>query len=471
MANQIVNNTQSTFSPFQSSGGIVRSCNDYYSLVQKAGSNNLEKDNMGITYQTAFGGKGKKSKKTSVVKKSKKPVKSSSSKAKKSKKPKKTIVNKAMSGVKKIKNMIMSKVSSMKKKKSKKQKGGQESSGATPMDMRFFNTNASLLNSSANSGMGVNSAYGSIDPKDVGVGMLAPYTTSTCKTANHSSGQQTGGKKSKAKKSKVKKTKKEKSMMNKIMKKMSNIKKSILPGDKKKKSGKKSKKQRGGENDELPGYDCNDKLAIYDENNKQKGGKKGDLMQKMSPTPIIKSQELTTGMIDGAIGILNTIVKGYNKSLKEAENIKIGNQRLIQGGSKSSSKKSKKPKKSSVVKKTKKTKKSSSKKPKKTVTKKPKKTVTKKTKKTSSKKRPKKHKGGDGSDFALTLGSRGNASAPDKFWGVDGETWFRQFNKTGQYIPNSRLAEAATPLLLSGPQNNTVMGYDDMGIGCPYGKP
>ena len=83
----------------------------------------------------------------------------------------------------------------------------------------------------------------------------------------------------------------------------------------------------------------------------------------------------------------------------------------------------------------------------------------------------KKHKGGDGSDFALTLASRGPSNAPDKYWGVDGETWFRQFNKTGQYIPNSRLAQAATPQLLAGPNNNVVMGYDDMGIGSSFGKP
>ena len=453
MANQIVHGkylNNDTFAPFQSSGGIVRSCNDYYSLVQKAGGNNLEKDNMGVTYATAFGGKAKKSKKTK---------KSSSSKAKKSKKTspvKKSIVNKTMNGVKKIKNMIMSKVSGMKKKKSKKQKGGQESSGATPMDMRFFDPKATLLSASDSSGMGVNSAYGIIDPKDVGSGMLAPYTTSTSKTANHSSGQQTGGKKSKGKimksktmKSKVKKTKKEKSIMNKIVKKMSNIKKSILPSDKKKKSSKKSKKQRGGDNHELPGYDMKDNLAPYD-SLKQKGGK--DLMKKMSSEPIIKAQKLTTGMIDDAIGVLNTIVKGYDKSLKEASNIKIGNQRLIKGGKKSSPKKSKKPKK---------TKKSSPKKAKKT-------SSSKKPKKSS----PKKYKGGgNGSDFALTLASRGPANAPDKFWGVDGEKWFRQFNKTGQYIPNSRLAEAATPLLLSGPNNDIVMGYDDMGIGSSYGKP
>ncbi len=270
--------------------------------------------------------------------------------------------------------------------------------------------------------------------------------------------QQTGGKKSKRKatkskatkskatKSKVKKTTKGKSMMNKIMKKMSNIKKSILPGSKKKKS----KKQKGGDNHEPVGYDLKDKYAPY-ENSKQTGGK--DLMKKMSSEPIIKAQKLTTGMIDGAIGVLNTIVKGYDKSLKEASNIKIGNQRLIKGGKKSSPKKlkkTKKPKKKAVAKKPKK------------------KTVAKKPKKKSLRR---KHKGGDGSDFALTLASRGPANAPDNFWGVDGEKWFRQFNKTGQYIPNSRLAEAATPLLLSGPNNNIVMGYDDMGIGSPYGKP
>jgi hypothetical protein len=463
MANQIVHGkplNNDTFNPFQSSGGIVRSCNDYYSLVQKAGANNLEKDNMGVGYATAFGGKAKKSKKIKKSSSSSKAKKSKKAKKpKKTKKTKKSIVNKAMNGVKKIKNMIMGKVSSMKKKRSKKQKGGQESSGATPMDMRFFDTKASLISASADSGMGVNSAYGTIEPRDVGSGLLAPYNASTSKTANHPSMQQTGGKKSKgkAKKTKVKKTKKEKSMMNKIMKKMSNIKKSILPSDKKKKS-KKSKKQRGGDNHEPLGYDLKDKYALY-ENSKQTGGK--DIMKKMSPEPIIKSQQLTTGMIDGAIGVLDVIVKGYNKSLKEASNVKIGNQRLIQGGKKSSPKKlkkTKKPKKKVVAKKPKK----------KTVAKKPKKKVV--AKKPKKKALRRKHKGGNGSDFALTLASRGPANAPDKFWGVDGEKWFRQFNKTGQYIPNSRLAEAATPLLLSGPNNNIVMGYDDMGIGSPYGK-
>ena len=113
--------------------------------------------------------------------------------------------------------------------------------------------------------------------------------------------------------------------------------------------------------------------------------------------------------MNGAINILNDITKAYNKSIKTTENIKIGNQRLIKGGKKDSPKK--KPKKDA-----------SKKKPKKEASK-------KKPKKDASKKKPlKKHKGGDGSDFALTLSSRGPSNAPDDFWGVDGETWFRQFS-------------------------------------------
>ena len=76
-------------------------------------------------------------------------------------------------------------------------------------------------------------------------------------------------------------------------------------------------------------------------------------------------------------------------------------------------------------------------------------------------------KGGDGSDFALTLNSRGPANYPDDMWGVDGETWFRQFNKTGQYIPNSQLPNAATPLLAGTNDSNIVSGYNEMDISYP----
>jgi hypothetical protein len=46
-------------------------------------------------------------------------------------------------------------------------------------------------------------------------------------------------------------------------------------------------------------------------------------------------------------------------------------------------------------------------------------------------------------------------------WGIDGEKWFRQFNKTGDYIPNSQLKYAATPLLAGKGDSNVVVGYDE----------
>lgn len=64
--------------------------------------------------------------------------------------------------------------------------------------------------------------------------------------------------------------------------------------------------------------------------------------------------------------------------------------------------------------------------------------VKSKTKKTS--------KGGGGSDWMSSVNSRGNSAAPDSYWGYPGELWFRQFNKTGEYIPNSQLAFAAAPV-------------------------
>ena len=120
----------------------------------------------------------------------------------------------------------------------------------------------------------------------------------------------------------------------------------------------------------------------------------------------------------------------YNKTIDAAENIKIGKQRLIQGGKKKEMKKKDTKKKD---------------------------TKKKDTKKKVMKKKVK--KGGDGSDWSLTANSRGPSNAPDNYFGVDGEKWFRQFNKTGQYIPNSQLATAATPKLVSGPKVEKVMGY------------
>jgi hypothetical protein len=67
-------------------------------------------------------------------------------------------------------------------------------------------------------------------------------------------------------------------------------------------------------------------------------------------------------------------------------------------------------------------------------------------KKTVAKKRV---KGGGGSDWISSVNSRGNSAAPDNYWGYPGELWFRQFNKSAEYIPNSQLAYAAAPISVS----------------------
>jgi hypothetical protein len=73
-------------------------------------------------------------------------------------------------------------------------------------------------------------------------------------------------------------------------------------------------------------------------------------------------------------------------------------------------------------------------------------------------------RGGGGSDYALTLNSRGPVNYPDNGW-YKGEQLFRQFNKTGEYIPNSQLAIAAAPQsTMSGvPKDGIVQGYDNLG--------
>ncbi len=76
--------------------------------------------------------------------------------------------------------------------------------------------------------------------------------------------------------------------------------------------------------------------------------------------------------------------------------------------------------------------------PKKSVTKNKKKASTKKsTTKTKGKKRS--MRGGGGSDWLNTVNSRGNVAGPNDHWGVDGAKWFKQFEKSGDYISMSQL--------------------------------
>ena len=156
---------------------------------------------------------------------------------------------------------------------------------------------------------------------------------------------------------------------------------------------------------------------------KKIGGASG-LIPKISDKPISTVQKTINGAISGFSNFINKLDQDYLKSVSYVKTVKIGNQRLIQGG--------------------------------------------KKDKKKVQKKKIIKKGGSNGSDFALTLNSRGPVNAPDDFWGVPGEKWFKQFNKTGEYIPNSKLAYAATPLLAGIGNSPEVTAYDS--LGTDYGS-
>ena len=257
-----------------------------------------------------------------------------------------------------------------KKSKSKSMSGGMESSGATSLPMRFYNPDTPLDNYPELSGNGSMSAYGAIESGDIGTGMLAPYTASTCQTANPSSGMKTGGGSKK-------------------------IKKSLRGGTK---------------------------------------------IPYISDSPVSSIQNGVDGAINGFSGFMAQLDADYLKSVAYVKSIKIGNQRLIQGGSKEKKilKNEKKEKKQKKL-----------------------------IKKPITKKMSMKKGGSNGSDFALTLNSRGPVNAPDNYWGVPGEEWFRQFNKTGDYIPNSKLPYAATPLLAGSNDSGVVSGYDESTLAYP----
>jgi len=172
----------------------------------------------------------------------------------------------------------------------------------------------------------------------------------------------------------------------------------------------------------------------------------GGPIPKISDAPIVSVQKGVVGAIDGFSSFMEKLDEDYLKSVEAVKSMKIGNQRLIQGGAKSKTK-------------------TKSKTASKTVSKSKSKSKTTSKSKTASKSKVKKG-GSNGSDFSTTLNSRGPSNAPDDYWGVPGETWFRQFNKTGDYIPNSKLAIAATPSLV-GKNNDIVVGYNEMDLNYP----
>ena len=310
------------------------------------------------------------------------------------------------------------------------------------MDQRFYNPQATLENYPANSGNGVMSAYGPIQVGDIGSGMLAPYTSSNCSSANHNTNMKTGG---------VKKNMKggqESSGATPMDQRFYNPQATLenYPPN----SGNGVMSAYGpiqvgdiGSGMLAPYTSSNCSTANHNTNMKT-GGYKGGPIPKISDSPVKQIQHTVTGAIDKFTRFMETLDQDYDKSIDYIKSIKIGNQRLIQGGKKTSKPKTSKPKTS---------------KPK---TSKPKTSKPKTSKPKTSKPKTKSAKGGfDGSDFALTLNSRGPVNAPDDYWGVPGETWFRQFNKTGDYIPNSQLANAATPSLAGTNPSGVVTGYDE----------
>ena len=295
-------------------------------------------------------------------------------------------------------------------KKSKSMKGGMESSGATPMDQRFYNADLKYDNYPSNSGNGVMSAYGPIEAGNVGTGMLAPFTASTSSSANPNTMMKTGGKK------------------------------------------------------------------------KLKSKKGGDGIPYISDSGVTRVQNALDSAVDGFSGFMRELDSDYINSVNHLKNMKIGNQRLIQGGKKNGNNNNGKKignnnsgnnnsgKKSgnnnsgnnNNGKKIGNNNSGNNNSGKKSGNNNNGNNNYEKLKKLGGKKNKKYLKGGfDGSDWATTLASRGPANAPDDYWGVPGEKWFRQFNKTGEYIPNSQLAYAATPELAGKNDSGIVTGYDE----------
>jgi hypothetical protein len=74
-------------------------------------------------------------------------------------------------------------------------------------------------------------------------------------------------------------------------------------------------------------------------------------------------------------------------------------------------------------------------------------TKTKSTKKNTKKSTKKRSmRGGGGSDWLNTVNSRGNVAGPNDHWGVPGEKWSSQFEKSGEYIPMSELRKGSFEL-------------------------
>ena len=86
-------------------------------------------------------------------------------------------------------------------------------------------------------------------------------------------------------------------------------------------------------------------------------------------------------------------------------------------------------------------------------------------------------RGGGGSDWLSTVNSRGNVAGPNNHWGVSGEKWFDQFEKSGDFISMSNLRSGSYELQKSASQApnipngnyNDSLKYSIIGSGSDLG--
>jgi len=147
---------------------------------------------------------------------------------------------------------IVKKKTGQKKSSSNKMRGGEETWGATGMPKEFYSATSKMTGYPANSGVNVKTAYGPQKPFSVGIGMLAPNTTSISSTANPATNMKTGGALKKKKDARKKVEKKKKVVKKKVMKeddkkketKKKVVKKKVMKKDDKKKVMKKDDKKK-----------------------------------------------------------------------------------------------------------------------------------------------------------------------------------------------------------------------------------
>jgi hypothetical protein len=384
----------------------------------------LKNDNLGVTYATAAGG-AKKAKKT---KKSKSPKK-----AKKSKSPKKAKKSKSPKKVKKSKSP------------KRKQRGGQETAGATPLPQRWFNPNAT-----GNSGPGcTTTAYGQTNAVSGSCRNMAPCPNPSM--------QQTGGDNEDYSGA----TSKVDSNLGSFDSNLGQLSASTKGGNKKshnknmkaRRSRSQTRKQTGGNGTMYQGASgCNKTTNMDNSTNfsprwsectsQSAGAKK--VKKSKSPRKVKKSK--SPKKVAKKSKSPRKVAKKSKSPKKVAKKSK--SPRKVAKKSKSpkkAAKKSKSPKK--VVKKSKSPKKAKkSKSPKKKATKK-----SKSPKKVKKSKSPRRKQKGGGSDWRMSQYSRGPVNYPSD------PARFKQFTKTGDYISNRDLWNAAAPQLTGTEQNQNLV--------------